>query len=88
MGYSGIHDGCPLHGHATSNKMGSGGCICQMLIAAPGNAKKLAERDETIRKQRALIVECAQAFEGADMPGRGAKVRSKLRRLERSASDE
>ena len=33
MGWSGIHDGCPLHGHATDFKAGESlGCVCVDLV--------------------------------------------------------
>ena len=34
MGWSGVHDGCPRHGHATDTEAGDRiGCICARLLA-------------------------------------------------------
>lgn len=35
MTYSGIHDGCPLHGHSTDHPTGQRiGCLCKQLVAS------------------------------------------------------
>lgn len=39
MGWSGIHDGCPLHGHATDSMKalnGHVGCLCDLLVGLVG----------------------------------------------------
>ncbi len=40
QGWSGEHDGCPLHGHATDQMKASEGCTCERHLSA----KKLGAR--------------------------------------------
>ncbi len=74
MGWSGLYDGCPTHGHATKHASGYV-CICKQMLGALEAGSKITqlrtERDEARQALRDFgqhSVECAAFGVDSDEP--------------------
>ena len=51
FGWSGEHDGCPLHGHATDTLKATAGCTCEEHVNAISNAADVTELRGRVAKE-------------------------------------
>ncbi len=74
-GWSGEHDGCPLHGHATDMSKATEGCTCQRHLDAKVLEGRLKETEEAFDQRSREVNDLVEKVE--ELEGQLAKVEAK-----------